>query len=103
MCIVCFFLGYFVADVVSKCGFGREHLRMGKDIHIFNEKNLGHLTGGGRKNNQYGDWAEHLRDPNEEIDPNADWAEHLTSGKCGPCEYGSNCRTPGDDSQGDYR
>ena len=26
MCIVCFFLGYFVADVVSKCGFGREHL-----------------------------------------------------------------------------
>lgn len=29
MCIVCFFLGYFVADVVSKCGFGREHLTSG--------------------------------------------------------------------------
>ncbi len=25
ICVVCFFLGYFVADVVSKCGFGREH------------------------------------------------------------------------------
>ena len=30
MCIVCFFLGYFVADVVSKCGFGREHLAGGR-------------------------------------------------------------------------
>ena len=35
MCIVCFFLGYFVADVVSKCGFGREHLA------------VGHIPGGG--------------------------------------------------------
>jgi hypothetical protein len=27
MCIICFLLGYFVADVISKCGFGsREHL-----------------------------------------------------------------------------
>ena len=25
ICIVCFFLGYFIADVVSKCGFGKEH------------------------------------------------------------------------------
>jgi hypothetical protein len=31
MCIVCFFLGYFVADVVSKCGFGREHLAVGSN------------------------------------------------------------------------
>jgi hypothetical protein len=26
MCIICFLLGYFVADVISKCGFGREHM-----------------------------------------------------------------------------
>ena len=25
MCIVCFVLGWFVHNVVSKCGFGREH------------------------------------------------------------------------------
>ena len=40
MCIVCFFLGYFVADVVSKCGFGREHLAFG------NKPNSG-ISGGG--------------------------------------------------------
>ena len=35
MCIVCFFLGYFIADIVSKCGFGREHLtnkKGGQDV-----------------------------------------------------------------------
>jgi hypothetical protein len=26
MCIVCFFLGYFICDVIGKCGFGREHM-----------------------------------------------------------------------------
>ena len=31
MCIVCFFLGYFIADVVSKCGFGAEHLTKQSD------------------------------------------------------------------------
>jgi len=34
MCIVCFFLGYFICDVIGKCGFGREHL-------------VGHIPGGG--------------------------------------------------------
>ena len=29
MCVICFFLGYFVADVVSKCGFDREHFLEG--------------------------------------------------------------------------
>ena len=26
MCIVCFVLGWFVHNVVGRCGFGREHL-----------------------------------------------------------------------------
>jgi len=30
ICIVCFFLGYFIADVVSKCGFGKEHYTVGQ-------------------------------------------------------------------------
>jgi hypothetical protein len=35
MCIVCFFLGYFVADVISKCGFGKEHFqKMIYDEHL---------------------------------------------------------------------
>jgi len=31
MCIVCFFLGYFVCDVIGKCGFGREHMSQLRD------------------------------------------------------------------------
>jgi len=31
MCIVCFFLGYFVCDVIGKCGFGREHMSQHHD------------------------------------------------------------------------
>ena len=27
MCIVCFVLGWFVHNVVGKCGFGTEHLK----------------------------------------------------------------------------
>jgi hypothetical protein len=26
MCVVCFVLGWFVHNIVGKCGFGREHL-----------------------------------------------------------------------------
>ena len=44
MCIVCFFLGYFVADVVSKCGFGREHYAA-QDLYL-----TGADVGSGRHN-----------------------------------------------------
>ena len=69
MCIVCFFLGYFVADVVSKCGFGREHFL--KTTYAAQDLYLP---------------EEHLRDPGEEIDPDANWAEHLSDpgGKIDP-------------------
>ena len=39
MCIVCFFLGYFVADVISKCGFGKEHFQK-----LIYEEHLGRKT-----------------------------------------------------------
>lgn len=45
MCIVCFFLGYFVADVVSKCGFGREHYAA-QDVFLAgaeDDNNYGHV------------------------------------------------------------
>ena len=45
MCIVCFFLGYFIADVVSKCGFGAEHLTKHNDKkHLTKHSAKKHLT-----------------------------------------------------------
>ena len=41
MCIVCFFLGYFVADVISKCGFGREHFLQEHVKQVRDEQNKG--------------------------------------------------------------
>ena len=34
MCVVCFVLGWFVHNIVGKCGFGREHLRLGHILRI---------------------------------------------------------------------
>ena len=36
MCIVCFVLGWFVHNVVGKCGFGTEHLKTREPHHDAN-------------------------------------------------------------------
>lgn len=78
MCIVCFFLGYFVADVVSKCGFGREH-----------------LTGG--EIDSYADLAEHLRvgEPGTPYHPPKPGSPHAAAAGCTAGDPGCKASKPG--------
>ena len=55
MCIVCFVLGWFVHNVVGKCGFGTEHLKVGcKKGHYKPVTN--HVTGVEGSEWQCDDW-----------------------------------------------
>ena len=90
MCIVCFFLGYFVADVVSKCGFGREHLTSSDPEHDPKQAPPGTWSGCGHGGACPGDWSgEHLTSSDPEHDP-----KQAPPGTWSGCGHGGAC--PGD-------